>query len=260
MTVSEVTSGVSSLQKITERLILSSRVDPVPGWIIMMELGGINLRQWLDETYLVRKDDPELNIALRVKELKIIRGLIRGMKYLQSKGIMHSDLKPDNILFTSQGLSAHSARMGDEFPIKIADLGLSRVLLGNELEISGERRGNLRYQAPEVQTGLMYSLHSEIYSIGLIIFEVLVPLKNSGGSLALAVKKFSTSDIKDVKTQGSHFSVESVIRALFLMLQSDKQNRLKFDEFQNLDFDWIQLCANYPYHVQKCIRQVLEIL
>uniref|UniRef100_A0A0E0M7K9 Protein kinase domain-containing protein n=1 Tax=Oryza punctata TaxID=4537 RepID=A0A0E0M7K9_ORYPU len=99
---------------------------------------------------------------------KIIRGISYGLHYIHKEcHIIHLDLKPENIL------------MDDDMSPKIADFGMSR-LFGHEQSriITGSREGTLGYMAPEYLANGLISTKSDIFSLGVIIMEVITGHRN----------------------------------------------------------------------------------
>uniref|UniRef100_A0ACD6A3V6 Uncharacterized protein n=1 Tax=Avena sativa TaxID=4498 RepID=A0ACD6A3V6_AVESA len=92
---------------------------------------------------------------------KIIKGICNGLHYLHGNHIVHLDLKPLNVLL-------------DEHMVpKIADFGLSRCFEENQSQtITSKVVGSLGYFAPELYSGKI-TMKSDIYSLGVIIIEVL---------------------------------------------------------------------------------------
>jgi eukaryotic translation initiation factor 2-alpha kinase 2 len=89
--------------------------------------------------------------------------LIRGLAYLHSKGMIHRDLKPDNILI-SQDI------------IKITDFGLVKTMEHNVIKnisiLNTTYAGTYLYASPEQYQGKPYGLETDIYSLGTIFFEM----------------------------------------------------------------------------------------
>jgi serine/threonine protein kinase len=82
---------------------------------------------------------------------------------MHQKRIIHRDLKLDNILLNS--------KQNGNFEIRIADFGLAKKLLPNE--ISYHKCGTPTYIAPELLRGQGASLESDIFSLGSIMFNLL---------------------------------------------------------------------------------------
>jgi serine/threonine-protein kinase ULK/ATG1 len=92
-----------------------------------------------------------------------LQELISAFDELERKNIMHRDIKSDNILITDPNLSqAH---------IKIADFGLSKRI-GID-EVTNTFLGSPLYMAPEIGKNLGYNFKADIWSLGLVLFEML---------------------------------------------------------------------------------------
>lgn len=90
----------------------------------------------------------------------IMLQLLSALKYLHSLGIVHHDLKPENI-FLRPGLI-----------VKLGDFGFSE-LVDNDGNSSIGVDGTLHYLAPEVLEGYPYRFESDIWSVGLILYFLL---------------------------------------------------------------------------------------
>ena len=102
--------------------------------------------------------------------LRIARSIADAMAYCHEDAIpgsivMHRDLKPDNVGFTLDGT------------VKLIDFGLAKMIENANAEsnetyrMSGET-GSLRYMAPEVADGLPYNASADVYSFGIILWEL----------------------------------------------------------------------------------------
>lgn len=122
----------------------------IPVLYIQMELCCMTLKDYIfdnDLTYYSIK--------------KIFYEIILGIQYLHSKDIIHCDLNLKNILINENN------------NIKISDFGMAKFLENNDsLNISDEK-GTLIYMAPEIKLTNTYSFKSDIYSLGIIYFELL---------------------------------------------------------------------------------------
>lgn len=95
-----------------------------------------------------------------VERLCVIHSVARGMEYLHSNNILFRDLKPNNVGFDMHG------------SIKIFDFGLATELrMDNEQKLTG-RSGSPRYMSPEVAKSKFYDLKADVYSFGIVLWEV----------------------------------------------------------------------------------------
>jgi len=104
------------------------------------------------------------------KALLIIKTIAAALFYAHNKNIIHRDIKPDNIMFRS-----------DETPV-LVDFGIARALdLNTHLTMTGVRIGTPYYMSPEQCKGEGVDGGSDIYSLGVVLFELLtgeVPYKS----------------------------------------------------------------------------------
>jgi serine/threonine-protein kinase len=94
--------------------------------------------------------------------LEIARLVGEGLKYAHGMGLLHRDLKPDNILLTVEGVA------------KLADLGISQNIAKSAQASAGEHFwASPAYVAPEIVLGNAVDARSDIYSLGATLFELL---------------------------------------------------------------------------------------
>ncbi len=93
--------------------------------------------------------------------LFIITEILRGIHYAHQEGIIHRDLKPSNVLLDSSGY------------IKVTDFGVSKVSDMTRLTHSGSLLGTPAYMAPEQAVGEAADRRSDLFSVGLILYEIV---------------------------------------------------------------------------------------
>jgi len=100
------------------------------------------------------------------QRLKIALTIATAMKHIHEKNIMHRDLKPENIGFDSQG------------KLKLFDFGFATKLLAMDRLYDGKYKleggkGTCRYMAPEVARHESYNELADVYSFGILLWEIL---------------------------------------------------------------------------------------
>ncbi len=111
----------------------------------------------------------EQNHALRLQEcLQLLIGVLEGLHYAHQRGIIHCDIKPENILLTLKPQGWHP---------KLSDFGIARHLPTQGKFSSSQKPslftgGSPAYMAPERFYGL-YSPQSDLYAIGIVLYEML---------------------------------------------------------------------------------------
>jgi len=103
---------------------------------------------------------------------EIVAKLARAMHYAHERGVVHRDLKPSNILVDQ---SAEAAELPIQMRTRITDLGLSRDIFDKDQRLTqtGQALGTPGYMSPEQAQGKDTTVGADIYSMGVILFELL---------------------------------------------------------------------------------------
>ncbi|NOR11608.1 MAG: protein kinase [Desulfovibrionaceae bacterium] len=104
----------------------------------------------------------------------IIKGILDGLAYAHEKGVIHRDIKPDNIILLKNGR------------IKITDFGIARIESSN-LTQHGDVLGTPSYMSPEQCTGTPVDNRSDIFSTGAILYHLLTGEKAFPGDNMTAI-------------------------------------------------------------------------
>ncbi len=135
-------------------------------YIVMELVDGITLRQYMDKRGAVPWKEA----------LHFTKQMAKALSHAHERGIIHRDIKPQNIMLLKDGT------------IKIGDFGIAA--LENEMhEENGQAIGSIHYIAPEQARGDCPDARSDIYSLGVVMYEMLTGKKpyegNSIGEIAV---------------------------------------------------------------------------
>jgi serine/threonine protein kinase/lipoprotein NlpI len=119
-------------------------------FIAMEFIGGRSIKGLLRERNLSQQE--VLDIAIQICE---------GLHVAQKKGIVHRDIKSDNIMVTDEGL------------VKIMDFGLAKLKGTPELTRTGTTVGTMHYMSPEQAQGMQVDQRSDIFSFGVVLYEMI---------------------------------------------------------------------------------------
>ncbi len=143
-------------------------------YIVMELIDGITLKQYLQKKSVL---EPAEVLDFTIQTAK-------ALEHAHSKGIIHRDIKPQNIMLLKDGM------------IKVADFGIAS--LENDIEeTNGEAVGSVHYIAPEQARGQAPDARSDIYSLGIVMYEMLTgKLPYIGSSdVEVAVKHMNTDPV-----------------------------------------------------------------
>uniref|UniRef100_A0AAQ6INM7 non-specific serine/threonine protein kinase n=1 Tax=Anabas testudineus TaxID=64144 RepID=A0AAQ6INM7_ANATE len=154
-----------------------------------------------------------------------LQQIAQAMKILQGKGILHRDLKPQNILLCHpEGRRSSSTKTC----IKIADFGFARHLQTNTM--AATLCGSPMYMAPEVIMSQKYDAKADLWSIGTIVYQCLTGKAPFHASTPQELRLFYESNRTLLPSIPKETS--SNLRHLLLgLLQRNHKERIGFDEF-----------------------------
>nr|CAB3267501.1 serine/threonine-protein kinase ULK1-like [Phallusia mammillata] len=158
-----------------------------------------------------------------------LRQIMSAMAALHSKGILHRDLKPQNLLlsYKSQKPQPH------EITVKIADFGFARYLQSNMM--AATLCGSPMYMAPEVITSQHYDAKADLWSIGTIVYQCLVGKAPFQASTPQELRNIYERSRQIVPRIPPGTSAE--LKDLLLkLLQKNIQDRISFRDFFNHSF------------------------
>jgi DNA-binding NarL/FixJ family response regulator/tRNA A-37 threonylcarbamoyl transferase component Bud32 len=107
--------------------------------------------------------------------LRLFRELMMALGDIHEKGILHRDLKPQNLMFRTDGSLA------------IVDFGIAKHIDAADMTGQGEILGTPRYMSPEQVQGRALDLRTDIYSAGVLLFQMLTGTHLFDGDTAVEV-------------------------------------------------------------------------
>ena len=135
--------------------------DDELAYIVMELVNGKTLGQHLQQ-----------EVGYEVREVgEIIRQILDGLGHAHAAGVIHRDVKPANVLINNDGR------------IKVSDFGIARIE-SSQLTQVGDILGTPHYMAPEQFMGVDVTLQADLYSVGVIAYELLTGRKPFFGNSA----------------------------------------------------------------------------
>tara|TARA_B100000768_G_C11269367_1_gene372645 strand:- start:827 stop:2182 length:1356 start_codon:yes stop_codon:yes gene_type:complete len=153
---------------------------------------------------------------------KFTSQLSNGLEYLLQNKIIHRDLKPQNILVTN---------LGD---IKITDFGFARYF--EENTILNTICGSPLYMAPEIVKNRKYDLKSDLWSVGVILYEMLVGRQPYRGKNIFDLVK--NIEKKSIILPSNIILTDECKDLLFKLLKKNPIERIKWEDF--FSHKWIK--------------------
>ena len=152
--------------------------------------------------------------------------LARGLRAMRKAQLVHRDLKPQNLLLTSDDLNAE---------LKIADFGFARYIRESE-GMADTVCGSPLYMAPEVLNYQKYDAKADLWSVGAILFEMLVgTVPFTGQNQVQLLRNIQKTEFKIPMHIAQELSPEC-IALLRGLLHRDAKDRISFEEFFNHPF------------------------
>ena len=128
--------------------------------------------------------------------LRIFVQICLAIKHIHDRKILHRDLKGQNIFLTANGI------------VKVGDFGIARVLR-NTGEFAATRIGTPYYMSPEIMDGKRYNSKTDIWSLGVILFELMcLKLPFDGRSMQDLVRAVVHSPPPQVRTNKAHRTMQ----------------------------------------------------
>lgn len=119
-------------------------------YIVMEHIDGITLKEYIEQQKTLRwKEAVHFTVQI-----------LRALQHAHDKGIVHRDIKPQNIMLLADGT------------IKVADFGIARFARASQQTVTDKAIGSVHYISPEQAKGDVTDEKSDIYSVGVMLYEM----------------------------------------------------------------------------------------
>lgn len=132
-------------------------------YIVMERIEGVTLK-----TYIAKKGQLSYN-----EVISIAIQVGRGIEAAHNKNIVHRDIKPQNIMISKEG------------KVKVTDFGIARAVTSNT--INADLMGSVHYSSPEQARNGFVSFQSDIYSLGIVMYEMCTGRVPFDGDTTVAI-------------------------------------------------------------------------
>ncbi|MCD8096087.1 MAG: Stk1 family PASTA domain-containing Ser/Thr kinase [Ruminococcus sp.] len=134
-------------------------------FIVMEYVNGITMKDYIEQEGVLRWK----------YALFFLTQILRALQHAHDKGIVHRDIKPQNIMLLDDGT------------IKVMDFGIARFSRVDGKTLSDKTVGSVHYISPEQARGDMTDERSDIYSVGVMMYEMLTGKKPYDGESPVAI-------------------------------------------------------------------------
>lgn len=174
-------------------------------YIVMEYVDGKNLKQ------IVREEGPLDEHFV----LNIARQICLALNEAHSNRIIHRDIKPHNIMISKSGI------------IKVGDFGIARAVNSTTITTVGDVMGSVHYFSPEQARGGFVDERTDIYSLGIVMYELLIgsPPYDADTPIAVALKHLHEQ--VTIPESAKEYISESVQKLILKLTQKNIEKRYK---------------------------------
>lgn len=190
-----------------------------PNIMTIYEFGQDGSRYFMAMEYLdgnTLRHEIDTNGALpQERAIDIALAILKGLQHAHDNGVVHRDIKPDNIQLTTSG-------------VKITDFGIARLTFQPNLTMDGQVFGTPSYMSPEQVRGGDIDARSDVFSVGILLHEMITGQKPFTGDSVITITYAILNHAASPASQAS-YSVQRVIEQAL-----EKSAALRFSSAQEM--------------------------
>lgn len=219
MLLPELMSDKKNLEVFRQEARLAAQLEH-PNLVTVYDI-GVEERHGKQHHFLAMEYLTGGNLAIRLQDsplslehaLNWMKQLASGISFAHKRGVIHQDIKADNIFITNEG------------DLKVGDFGLARLLAGRVGAGNTKIMGTPAYMSPELARGEPQDHRSDIYSLGVLFFEMVtgsLPFR-AKGMIEMAMKH-ATAAVPSIRRQNPEAPevLDKVIRRMMAKMAEDR--------------------------------------
>ena len=172
-------------------------------FIAMEYIDGITLREYMNHKGMVSWSET-VEFAIQI---------LTALGHAHSKGIIHRDIKPQNIMLTEGGY------------VKVTDFGIAKIPKAETLTMIDKAIGTVYYISPEQARGLKIDARSDLYSLGIMMYEMVTGRRPFVGEAAISVLVSHMNEMPKPPTMYNPNIPKGLEQIILCMLEKDPENR-----------------------------------
>ncbi len=200
------------------------------------------------------------NLSTRIQRKKVMpiteiidiaKQMCRGLRYAHTQNVIHRDIKSQNVLIDKENVA------------RLSDFGIAKIFSSAHLTLTGVTVGTPEYMSPEQAEGVEVDIKTDIYSLGVVIYEMLTkrPPFLANNPIAVAYKHVHEIPIPpSVKRRDTPKRLELIV---LKALKKDKKDRYDsieemLDHLDTVDIDELVDKTTVSFAVQKNLHNDTE--
>ncbi len=192
-------------------------IYPDMKYIVMEFLDGITLREYLDNKG-----------ALPWKEACVyILQILRALEHAHSKGVIHRDIKPQNVILQKNG------------EIKVTDFGIAKLPNTPSLTLTEKAIGTVYYISPEQASGKETDFFSDIYSVGIMLYESVTGRLPFTADSPLSIAMMQVGEKPKHPKEHVETLPEGVCQIIMKAMEKEPQNRFSSAHSMLKAIEWV---------------------